>query len=204
MTLLWWEAGEGLCLCCSFHWLSQLRLTTLLSLFQLWINSLCRPQVTFRGWATCSRRSSTWWRTRWTLSGVLCPSWTRWWVNQLLLSFDMRAVISCRGSFDSLLAAVNLHSGWETQNLYCVILIKVSKYIVYIPVYVNMCIYSDSGGLFMTGSTHLICVCFCGFIAPQLWGADAGHEDSADTTQYSAQTAGLGLLELPRYETCGQ
>lgn len=50
----------------SRHWLS--------------LNSSCPPQVTFRGWATCCRRSSTWWRMRWMLSGVLSPSWTRWWV----------------------------------------------------------------------------------------------------------------------------
>lgn len=48
-----------------------------------------------------------------------------------------------------------------------------------------------------------LCVClrvyvvFWACAAPELWGADAGYEDSADPAQLSATTTGPVLLELP-------
>lgn len=68
----------------------------------------------------------------------------------------------------------------------------------------NMCVqwgFNWIRAVFLTGSGVCAFVCYA---APELWGADAGDEDSADPAQYSAQTAGPGLLELPWYEMLQQ
>ena len=63
----------------------------------------------------------------------------------------------------------------------------------------------------LTSHYDCVCVCACACVrvcmcvrvlacaAPELWGADAGHEDPVGPAQFSAETAGSELLELPGY-----
>lgn len=131
-------------------------------------------QVTFRGWATCCPQSCMWWRVRWMPSGVLLPTWTRWWVHKN----DMMSSVLFSSVIVSLYSSGNKVSYSEVQQARVISVHPVASAMLYSCVFV--------------------------FAAPELWGADAGDEDSAAPARCSAQTIWPGLLELPWYEILQQ